>query len=396
VQCFATLDDEEQFLAGLPAGFPVGGAEARVWIRGFAGFGQQCLARHGDLLAHVSTAASAKDLDLLRQAVGDPQLTYFGNSYGTFLGAIYANLFPDQVGAMVLSANVDPVARTNGGDDTAVLSMTLREGTDKAFAKVLDAFLDLCGQASTAQCAFSAGSAAATREKWTALLQRLRDQPVTGGTPPQTFTYAALVSNVILHLYVVAEWPPTAELLEDLWKNSDPRGGPTEPTAAAAGRGASAGPEERYVGLEQQLAITCAEAPNPRHPRAYRGLAALAYARAGDVGPAWTWNDEQCAEWPATAADRYVGPWDRPTAHPILVIGNTFDPATRYEGAVAMANLLAHARLLTVDGYGHSILRNPSTCAHDHVSRYFIDGTLPPEGTVCPQDQPPFTTSPAP
>jgi hypothetical protein len=61
-----------------------------------------------------------------------------------------------------------------------------------------------------------------------------------------------------------------------------------------------------------------------------------------------------------------------------------------------MANLLAHARLLTVDGYGHSILRNPSTCAHDHVSRYFIDGTLPPEGTVCPQDQPPFTTSPAP
>ena len=78
------------------------------------------------------------------------------------------------------------------------------------------------------------------------------------------------------------------------------------------------------------------------------------------------------------------------------MIGNTYDPSTPYEGTVAMANALARAHLLTVDGYGHSILRNPSTCAHDYVSRYIVDGTLPPPGTMCPQDQQPFTTSPSP
>ena len=106
--------------------------------------------------------------------------------------------------------------------------------------------------------------------------------------------------------------------------------------------------------------------------------------------------DAPCASWPAVAADRYAGPWDRPTANPILVIGNTFDPETPLEGAVAMADELASARLLTVDGYGHSALLNPSRCASQYVSDYLIDGTLPPEGTVCPQDQPPFTTSPSP
>jgi pimeloyl-ACP methyl ester carboxylesterase len=123
----------------------------------------------------------------------------------------------------------------------------------------------------------------------------------------------------------------------------------------------------------------------------------LTYARAGDIGRWWIWTiDEPCASWPAVAADRYAGPWDRPTAKPILVIGNTFDPETPHEGAVAMAHELASARLLTVDGYGHSALLNPSRCASQHVSDYLIDGTLPPEGTVCPQDHQPFTTGQSP
>jgi TAP-like protein len=89
--------------------------------------------------------------------------------------------------------------------------------------------------------------------------------------------------------------------------------------------------------------VMCAEGPNPRYPGVFRALAALAYARAGDVGPYWAWLDEPCASWPATAVARYAGPWDRPTAHLILVIGNSFDPSTIYEGAVALANALARA-----------------------------------------------------
>jgi hypothetical protein len=202
-------------------------------------------------------------------------------------------------------------------------------------------------------------------------------------------------------------WTPAAELLQTLWTSRDPTSPLPAPAAAvaarldsslwSAGRGPSAGAEARDSGLvqEQQYAVVCAESPNPRHPDVFRALAALAYARAGDAGLYWAWNaDEPCASWPATAAARYVGPWDRPTANPILVIGNTLDPATPYEGAVAMAGSLARARLLTVDGSGHTALLNPSDCASRYVSDYLVGGTLPPEGTVCPQNQPPFTTSP--
>jgi pimeloyl-ACP methyl ester carboxylesterase len=166
VRCFATREDEEKFFAGLPDGFPVSRAEQRAWISLYARFGPRCAESNGDLLAHVSTTDTAKDLDLLRQAVGDPQLDFLGISYGTFLGAIYANLFPDKVRTMVLDGNVDPVAWTNGGDDDASLNLALRLGSDKGAAKTLDAFLTLCGQAATSRCAFSAGSASATTVLW--------------------------------------------------------------------------------------------------------------------------------------------------------------------------------------------------------------------------------------
>jgi pimeloyl-ACP methyl ester carboxylesterase len=398
VQCFATFADEQAFFAGVPfLYFPVGPAEARAWIDAYARFGQVCGERNGALLAHVSTAESARDLDLLRQAVGDLQLTYYGPSYGTFLGATYANLFPDRVRAMVLDGNADPVAWVSGG---VFLSSFLRQRSDQASAQVLDAFLDLCGQVSPDQCAFSAGSAAATQQKWTALLQRLREQPVTLDTPsgPQTWTYARLVSLMGEQsgLFGYPAWPQTAALLQALWTSSEPGGAPPALTAGAEERDAGTEAEEHYLGPEQALAIICGESPNPRHPVVFRVLAALTYARAGDVGLRWSWGVEPCASWPATAAERYAGPWDQPTANPILVINSTFDPATPYEGAVAMAQALARARLLTVAGYGHSILLNPSTCANDYVSQYVVHGTLPPPGTVCLQDQPPFTPGPSP
>lgn len=144
VKCFATEDDEKRFFAKLPQGFPVGSAETNTWIRGYTRFAQLC-GRNGKLLAHVSTTEVAKDLDLLRRAVGSPELNYLGVSYGTFLGATYANLFPDKVWAMVLDGNVSPIAWTNGGRNDARLSTSLRIGTDQGAAKTLKAFLELCG-----------------------------------------------------------------------------------------------------------------------------------------------------------------------------------------------------------------------------------------------------------
>ena len=99
---------------------------------------------------------------------------------------------------------------------------------------------------------------------------------------------------------------------------------------------------------------------------------------------------EPCATWPARAAHPYAGPWNRPTASPILVVNPTFDPATPYQAAKAMVRELANARLLTLEGSGHTALINPGACINRHVVRYLIKGTLPPVGATCAQDPPPL------
>jgi pimeloyl-ACP methyl ester carboxylesterase len=151
-----------------------------------------------------------------------------------------------------------------------------------------------------------------------------------------------------------------------------------------------------YAGVEQTYAILCADSPNPRDPASYPAQAAFGYARSGGFGPDTAWLSEPCATWPATDAAGYYGPWDRRTANPVLVVGNTYDPATPYQDSLIMAAELARARLLTVAGYGHTALVNPSTCANDYEAGYFLTGALPPAGTVCQQDQRPFGLPPSP
>jgi pimeloyl-ACP methyl ester carboxylesterase len=315
-------------------------------------------------------------MDLLRQAVGAPVLNYVGESYGTLLGATYANLFPARVGHMALDGNVDPAAWTRSGP----LPSWLRLGRDQGSARGMGDFLGLCGQATTARCAFSAGTPAATRAKWTTLLRRLRAHPVTLGSPAQEYTYAYAVASVPLG--DVTQWPGEATLLQQLWLASV-----MHRAAASADQAVPAA----TAGLEQQLAVVCSDGPNPGDPGAYPGLARRAYARSGGFGTEFTWEAEQCAQWPTVAGqDRYAGPWNRRTAAPILLIGNTGDPTTPYQGSVALSRELARARLLTVDGYGHTEQANPSTCALDDEVRYLLTGTLPPAGTICPQDAPPF------
>jgi pimeloyl-ACP methyl ester carboxylesterase len=384
IRCFPDATAENRFLSRAPQGFPVGARQEVAWVRTYAAFEERCVRRGGSLLTHDSAADVARDMDLLRQAVGAPKLNYLGISWGTLLGATYANLFPGKVGAMILDGNIDPVAWTQPSGD---LPTALRMGTDMSSAATLHAFLDLCGAAGASRCAFSAGSPAATRAKFAALLGRLRRHPVAIGSPPQLYTYASTVQAAANFLDTTQPepalgfpgWTGGASLLQQLWQAPPAHGG----------QAAAVAPSSPYNGLEQEMAVMCGESPNPRDPRAYDGLARLAYRRSGPVGPYWSWLTEVCSRWPATA-DPYRGPWDRRTASPILVIGNTVDPNTPYQDALAMSRDLARGRLLTVHGYGHTEFLNPSSCAARYETRYLLTGALPPAGTICRQDKAPF------
>jgi len=398
LKCFETTGDEQQFLSGLPAGYPIGDAQQRLWEDTYARFDQACAAHAGPLLAHDTTADTARDLDLLRQAVGDPALNYIGASYGTYIGATYANLFPNKVRAIALDSNVDPVQWATGTDDSAHrLGTFLRVGSDQGSAATLDAFLDLCGRATTQSCAFSAGSPAATHAKFDTLTERLAGNPVQ--LAGFTFTKALTVSLIINLLYEVQSvpgglsgWPGAATVLQNLWLRSSGGSAPATKAIAIAlpGLGVAPTADAPYVGRESELGVLCSDDPNPRVPSRFPAQAAFASARSGVVGPYWAWIAEACAHWPVLAPQRYAGPWNRPTAHPILVVGTTVDPATPYQGAVAMSRRLADARLLTVRGYGHSALGNHSNCVDAIEGAYFVTGALPPPGTVCQQDRSPF------
>ena len=379
VQCFASQAAEDRFLAGVGlAGdtFPVGSVQIAQWTERYAAFGRHCQRRNHTLLRHVSTAESARDMDLLRQAQGDKQLTYYGNSYGTFLGATYANLFPRRVRAMILGSNINPAAwvgRTQGEftDAESLLPTFLRQRSDVGARTTLDAFLDLCGSTSTQRCAFSAGSPEATRAKFDALMLRLQTSDPS---------YATVVSGVAAQLYGVGQWAELGKRLQQLAE-----GNPSTGAAAASAAGLSTATGGKYGSFGQFLGVVCGESPNPR-PAAFPSIDAFAMGRSGPISGGWAWLAEPCASWPATAAVRYAGPWNRRTANPVLVIGVTHDPATPYEGAIAMSNQLARARLLTVDGYGHGTFGQ--ACTFGHVSRYLIHRILPPPRTRCLGVQP--------
>jgi pimeloyl-ACP methyl ester carboxylesterase len=318
-------------------------------------------------------------MNLLRQAVGAPRLNYIGLSYGTGLGAIYANLFPATTGRMVFDGNLNPVAWTSGGP----LPGGMRQGQDLAIAATLRSFLDLCGKASPTACAFSAGTPAATRAKFATLLDRLLRHPVTIGNPPQAFTYADTLTSIPLG--AESQWQQGAALLQQLWAASAAGSAASKHGSAATWAGAV------YTGQEQLYAVTCPDESNPHGVSDYVAAARLAEARAGGYGLFDVWNEEPCADWPGTSVqDRYTGPWNRPTASTILLIGNTGDPATPYQSSVAMSRDLARARLLTVREFGHTEFFNPDTCATNDEVSYMTTGALPPVGTVCPPDGTPF------
>lgn len=390
VRCLSSAADEAA-LAAAGGSAPLSPAQQAAWAGLSATLNQHCAGQDDALLAHVSTADSARDLDLMRQALGQPKLDYYGISYGTLLGDTYANMFPSRAGKLVVDGNIDPQTWFARGSQ---LSSFLRIGSDQATAATLSSFLTLCGKATAQQCAFTAGTPAATQQKFTTLLDRAAKSPVVTGAGQAPVTESDIVTLADGDLQVVSAepaigvpgWTGLAATLQALWTAST---APAASTARAAAPSAAATPTATapYANAAK-LSVICGESPNPATIGQSVKQADVSLARAGAGAATWAW-DAYCVKWPVKAASAYTGPWNKTTS-PVLVVNNTGDPATSYQNAQLTARLLPGGHLITVQGYGHTELGNPSTCAQDYIAGYLLHGSLPKVDATCQQNATPF------
>jgi pimeloyl-ACP methyl ester carboxylesterase len=378
VRCFDSPSDHAAFIAGWEYLGPAGRAQERVAARRSRELVARCWARSGWLLPHVSTANVARDLDRLRQAVGDARLTYTGYSYGTHLGQTYANMFPDKVRALVLDAVVDPVKWTGGGRGLLGSSAFLRMAADTASWEVLRQFFRRCAEAGPDRCPLADG--AGPEARFAQLAQRARRQPfeLADQQGRITLNYGELIFGTLVYgLYFVSEWAATAQALAEL------------ETGNSARFGQIARVLKRDAGDMQGVSVICSESRTWPTPHWWPAIAGRADDRSPYAGRYWTYATQPCAWWPEPDADAYRGPWNQKTAAPVLFIGTRYDPGTPYHNAVDASRMLPGSRLLTVEGYGHTTI-GVSRCAHRAMERYLIDGHMPEPGAVCRQDAAPF------
>ena len=359
IDCEVDFDDDVSLLApGDDAGWEALVAEA-------TGRPGTCTADSLALEPHVGTNNAARDLDALRSALGDDQLSYVGLSYGTRLGATYAELFPDRVRALVLDGAVKPT------DDLALIGLEQGPGFDAAlesFAAACDADAD-CGLAELGP----------TLDVYDGLVAEIAEAgsfPTDDGS--RVLTAGELQLGVLAALYSTQLWPVLADALFVADTQQD---GSLLHVLADAYLGRQ--PDGSYDNSQLAgLVINCAD--DPRRPpvdevRLQADLAAQASVHFGEFLRAST----GCIGTADPIDPIAIGPADG--AAPILVIGTTGDPATPYEWAVELADLLASGILYTVEAEGHTAFLSVA-CVDDVVIDYLVDLELPDVGSSCAAD----------
>ena len=369
LRCFGTIDQAVQVFPPVP--FPFSQDEVALFEAGGTLLDDQCTQRGNKVLEHMSTASAARDLDLLRAAVGDERLNYVGLSYGSYLGQTYANLFPDRVGAFVIDGVLDPNAWANVAGE---VPFTVALRSDEGAQETLDEFVRQCDAAGAGNCALAPGAQA----RLDALLTSLRDEPIlitdpeTGESFPYLYSFA--VVDLLVALYNPFGYAEAAEFFAFLESQADP-----------AALGAARQAMQRSVGLvnkrgfpnypnfvEGAVGVACEDTNSPKSYEEWFAAGKAATEQFGVFGEAWTWALSPCASWSSADAGVYTGPYDTATSSPPLVIGNLYDPATRYEGAVTANGLLDDSVLVTVDEPGHTSL-GLNVCAGLLTGRYLAD-----------------------
>lgn len=327
--------------------------------------GEACEARTGALLQYVDTASAARDMDVLRAVLGDQRLNYLGYSYGTQLGATYAELFPGRVGRMVLDGAVDPTLSPS----------EQRYDQAAGFEAALRAYAEDCLAGEGCPLQGSVDEAVGEVQRF---LELLEGSPLPTSSERE-LTQSLAVSGILITLYDDRFWPVLTQALDD---------------ALGAGDGS------RLLFLADLLAdreangtyssntivairaINCLDQRVPAERATMDAEAERLIEISPTFGPFLAYGDLNCDEWPVDVADG-VGPIDAEGAAPILVIGTTRDPATPYEWAESLVEQLESAQLLTYDAQGHTAYGRANDCLEDAVDRYLLMGELPEEGLVC-------------
>jgi pimeloyl-ACP methyl ester carboxylesterase len=360
VHCLTDRQKDAYFASSPDLTTAAGVAEVRRQSQQFA---TDCARRIGKSLPDYDTVATARDMDQIRQAVGDDRMNYLGFSYGTELGWTYAHLFPKQVHTFVLDGAVDPSLRNT----TEALAQV------RGFEKAFDQFAVWCRRAP--DCRVLGNPRAAT----TAIFDRARRSPLRTQSAPRPLTESLASTGVIEALYSKSEWPQLASALVAA------RGGDGSGLLTLADRYNQRTADGSYSNLtDANAVITCNDEPRHPPPSTARVLAtARAWGRkfplfgadaAAQLFGCTGWQPDRTPV-PSPAAA---------TPTTVLVVGNLHDPATPYTGAVHLAQQLGHAELLTWDGEGHTSYLSGSACIDGYVTSYLIRGTLPPEHKVCP------------
>lgn len=328
--------------------------------------GAACQDKSARILPYVGTPNAARDMDVIRGVVGDDKLHYLGKSYGTYLGAVYAGLFPTHTGRLVLDGAIDPT----------LTAKQMNVAQAQGFEKLIREFAADC--TANATCPLGTDKATAV-DKLMSYLQSLQDHPVPTHDGTRTVNYALALTAVLQVMYVPQYWGDLRDAL----------------SSAMAGDGSRLLQwadlyNDRTNGVydnqtDANIAINCLDRPDPDAQSAqqikdkevpdYKTQAPL-------LGEMLAWADLACATWPAKPQTT-PAPITAPGSAPILVVGTKDDPATPYPWAQGLATQLQNGHLLTFNGSGHTAYTRGSQCVDNAVDAYLLQGTLPTPGIAC-------------
>jgi pimeloyl-ACP methyl ester carboxylesterase len=334
---------------------------------------QACARIAGAMLPYLGTQWAARDMDILRAALGQSRLTYFGWSYGTVLGASYVQQFPRRVRAFALDGAVDPQASGLDADMAQAQGFTITFGQFAAWC--------------TRQpgCPLH-GTLPQVTQQVAGLIARANARPLTNRRPgAQVANGEMMLLGIVASLYFTSWWPDLRDGLSQALASGD--GTVLVQLADAMLLGSPDGRDSNLVDVEN--AVDCIDRPWPKSVAAYQAAAAAAAKAAPLFGLSFVYGSLACAYWPVPSHHVLSGPASGTTAPasggvpPVLVLGELRDPATPYAGAVALARWLRSGVLLGWDGAGHTSYLEGSSCVDNAVDAYLISLRVPRAGTVC-------------